>query len=203
MGISVAVTPTSAYVSKLKYGEPSGKKLQTRDLIEERREKTFGSMLFESGRPSLTRFQMFSWTVISVSIYCAQLFVTFLGPLSEMVMPDVDPIMVMLMGLSQAAYVGGKWISPSSMSITKVYPAEDLTQGEIVTIAGINFGMEKASIEMTTKIGDTTRKQRIAQEDITSWNETKIEITLKEPIEKIIEIKLDVENREAIKSLAS
>jgi hypothetical protein len=204
MGISVAVTPTSAYISKLKYGEPSGKKLETQDLIEERKKKKFASMLFEGGRPSLTRFQMFSWTVISVSIYCAQLFSTFLtwSP-SEIVMPDVDPVMVMLMGLSQVAYVGGKWVSPSSMSITKVYPLENLTIGEIVTIAGTNFGREKASIEMSKKIGDTTHKQRIVKDDITSWNDTKIEITLKKPIEKIIEIKLNVENREAILSLTS
>jgi hypothetical protein len=197
MGISVAVTPTSSYVSKLKYGDPSGEVLDNQALMKERKEKKFASMLFESGRPSLTRFQMFSWTIISVSIYCAQLFNTFItvSP-SNMTMPEVDPVMVMLMGLSQVAYVGGKWISPSGMFITNVYPLDDLKDKEIVTIAGTNFGMEAAGIEITKKIGEIVSTQRIDKEHL-KWNDTKIEITITEKIDKISKIKLNVENREA------
>jgi hypothetical protein len=197
MGISVAVTPTSAYVAKLKYGEHSGKTLESQDLMEERKKKPFGLMLLQNGRPSLTRFQMFSWTIISVLLYCAQLFITYLGPLSELVLPDVDPVMVMLMGLSQAAYIGGKWSSTPSMSITKVYPVKNLQPGEIVTITGINFGTEESSVEMTTKKDDTSREQRIAKDDM-KWDDTKIEITLKESIDEITEIKVNVGSREAI-----
>jgi hypothetical protein len=93
-------------------------------------------MLEESKKPSLTRFQMFGWTWIGILIYIAILFSTVSttlmdmqiarmyqqlqpneveytrlhcdNPLRKLTLPDIDPTLVILMGLSQGGYLGGK-----------------------------------------------------------------------------------------------
>jgi len=195
MGISVSVTPTSAYISNLKYGEPPlrGDELTDEHLKTERKNLTFAKMLFESGRPSLTRFQMFSWTIISISIYLSKLCSIFVlkRSVADFIIPDIETIMVLLMGLSQGAYIGGKWISPSSMYITSVYP-EVVPKGEVVTITGYNFGTEKQDILFND--------ERIAKKNITGWEEHRIDFKAPRNIEniKMEVIVVKVNNREVV-----
>jgi len=58
---------------------------------------------------SLTKFQMFGWTIIAVVIY-AYLFLANLGP-NIPTLPAVDPSIAILTGVSQAGYLAGKGVS--------------------------------------------------------------------------------------------
>lgn len=91
--------------------------------------KSFWGMLYsEDNGPDLTRIQFFIWTVISIIIYIYILGQLMLGPyllnlppvsLQSLTIPDVDPSLVTLMGLSQVAYVGTKYVNRKANSSTK------------------------------------------------------------------------------------
>jgi len=173
MGISVAVTPISAYVSTKKYGELSkpGDEITSDYIKNEKRKKKWESMLLENKRPSLPRFQMFSWTILSILLYLAIFFSTLkeldITKLQDLSLPDIDSTLVGLMGLSQVAYVGGKSVSPSKVSITGIYP-EKVIKGKTVTIRGANLGIDKGSII----IGKETI---ISKDEIKEWDENRID----------------------------
>jgi hypothetical protein len=74
----------------------------------------WGSILLEGGSSSVTRLQMFVWTWIGIFIYLT----VFFGALytltlsssptqfNEVSLPDIDPTLVVLMGISQ----GSLWL---------------------------------------------------------------------------------------------
>lgn len=75
-------------------------------------------MLYEKQTPSLARVQLFVWTLVSIIIYFVVLFSLIYGPfllgfpqqpLQNLSIPDVDPSLVTLMGLSHGAYLGRKY----------------------------------------------------------------------------------------------
>lgn len=172
MGISVSVTPVSAYLSKKKYGEAAkpSEELSAEKIRKEAKEKRWETMLLENNRPGLTRFQMFSWTVLSIFLYLALFFATLnefaMNNIENLFLPDIDFTMVMLMGLSQGAYIGGKWVAPTRTKILSIGP-EKARGGTIATIRGVNFGLDTD----TVLVGNMT----IKREDITMWDESRID----------------------------
>jgi len=94
--------------------------------IPKYKERSLWTMFNEDdGRPTLARVQMFIWTWVSVTIYIYILFTMFFGPflnsnvfvatpLCALTIPDVDPTLVTLMGLSHAAYLGKKYYTTPS-----------------------------------------------------------------------------------------
>lgn len=87
---------------------------------EEGRKDFWGILYSEDHhRPDLTRVQFFVWTVASIVIYVFILLGLMFGPylfnfppvsLQTLSIPDVDPSLVTLMGLSHTAYVGAKYV---------------------------------------------------------------------------------------------
>jgi hypothetical protein len=76
-------------------------------------------------RIDLTRVQFFIWTLVSIGLYLVILFTLMFGlylpgspvpNLSKLSIPDVDPSLVTLMGLSHGAYVGTKYIQRRQLS---------------------------------------------------------------------------------------
>lgn len=93
MGISVAVS-----VIKVSKTEISG-------------EKSFRSIFYNlQGNLDLAQFQMFLWTIIGISIYLYTLFdeIITVSSIYELFLPDISPTLLILMGLSQGAYLGSK-----------------------------------------------------------------------------------------------
>jgi len=209
MGISTAVPVIRNRMQKQHEGieneeplEPaSAKKIQTR----QRRKKQLGfkSMLQEKGSPTLTRYQMFAWTWIGVTIYLTILFSTVVdiekvmtelevliaeqedlkaqievekealiaeleakpeGLIAELeaklktvnekiseqiatdistscdsksrelrclTLPDIDPTLVILMGMSQGAYLGGAFYNTKPMSYSLIRLHQRFENGEI------------------------------------------------------------------------
>ena len=82
----------------------------SRKKVKSREERPpWGEMLREFGKPSLSRFQMFGWTWISIAIY---LFIygaeitKYSNDVVSLSIPDVFPIFVALMGLSRSCIFG-------------------------------------------------------------------------------------------------
>jgi hypothetical protein len=80
----------------------------------------WSSILLEGGSSSITRLQMFVWTWIGIFIYLT-VFFGYLYTLTlsssptqfnEVSLPDIDPTLVVLMGISQGSFVAGKVASP-------------------------------------------------------------------------------------------
>jgi len=90
--------------------------------------KNFSWLLQDKhGKPTLAKFQMFAWTVISIIIYLAILFSSVndlananLDELDNkcqenrylcLSFPDIDSSLLVLMGLSQGAYLGAEYFT--------------------------------------------------------------------------------------------
>jgi hypothetical protein len=106
LGISTAVPIVSAGVNSVVYHEGKAKS-------ETPKVHKWSSMLLENGKASLSRYQMFLWTWIGIGLYIVILFYTVTSPATVanpqlLDLPDIDPTLVVLMGLSQGAFIGGK-----------------------------------------------------------------------------------------------
>jgi hypothetical protein len=132
-------------------------------------------MLREFGKPSLSRFQMFGWTWISIIIY---LFVygAELGNnysiVVNLTIPDVFPVLVVLMGLSQVVFLGAKANATSQIEITKVFP-RTVTRGGHLSIFGLNFGDATQDVWIgTRRIGSSEK------EHLLGWSNGRIDIKI-------------------------
>lgn len=116
MGISTAV-PLARHkmLSTKPLENHKGKKISLSSILQDKK-----------GKPILSKFQMFIWTLIAIIIYLAILFSTVLD-ISEpgfadfeqekcknnkyfcLTFPDIDTSLIVLMGLSQTAYLGHEY----------------------------------------------------------------------------------------------
>jgi len=177
-GISIAVPFVSSPLSSIKYGD----RKPTNGTLKDSDRRRLASMLMENEKVTVSRFQMFAWTIISIVIYLAFFFskTTFLlTDVNELTVPDIPQIFVVLMGLSQAAYVGNKSTVPKSVTVLKVSPNNG-TAGTTVAIVGTNFGTkEKGTVLFEDGNKDVTGKQIVVQaNEIKEWQESKIHITV-------------------------
>ncbi len=108
MGINTASAVASKAISGKRYGHLT--KLPSKGSL--------WKMLYESDEPSLARAQLFLWTLASLIIYALILISIMFGPflfnfsqtpLSALGLPDVDPSLVTLMGLSHVGFLGRKY----------------------------------------------------------------------------------------------
>lgn len=73
------------------------------------------------GKLDLAEFQMFLWTIIGVSVYLHTVFdeILTVNTVHDLFLPDVNPTLVILMGLSQGAYLGSKYTEKLNRKIVK------------------------------------------------------------------------------------
>jgi hypothetical protein len=69
-----------------------------------------------SGLPDFTKLQMLGWTVVAAGLYLGNVFLTARGfavaaPSLKVAFPDIPDALMWLMGFSQAAYLGNKYLS--------------------------------------------------------------------------------------------
>ena len=88
--------------------------------------------------------------------------------------PDVYPILVALMGLSEVVFLGAKASVTSQIEITKVFPVQ-VKRGEYLSIFGLNFGNETQDIWLGThRIKSDDRDQDGNR--LLSWSDKRIDI---------------------------
>ena len=135
----------------------------------------WGDMLREFGKPSLSRFQMFGWTWISIAIYLSVYGAEISRDYSTvgfLNIPDVYPLLVVLMGLSQVVFLGAKANVTNQIEITKVFPLE-VKEGEQLSVFGLNFGNDRQDVWLGThRIGSADK------EHLLGWSDGRIDIMI-------------------------
>jgi hypothetical protein len=142
MGITIFIVPMlNKKASDVKYGT-----LMANSKIP------LVSMLQENNETQLTRVQMFGWTLISVFIYVNLLYSSVLSKLDDthnLILPDIDPNLVILMGISQGGYLAGKSLlgRTNISAVTQIKSRKDAKNRDIpVTITGANFGDNQGEV---------------------------------------------------------
>ena len=174
MGISVAVPFVSIPLSSIKYGN---RRPTTIGTITEQDRRSLKTMLMENDKITVSRFQMFAWTWISIIIYLGFFFLeTVSNDVNTLVVPDIPQIFVYLMGLTQVGYLGTKATIPESFAVTKIAPNQ-ASKGETVTISGTNFGEQKGKVLFEAGLVNERGEQTyVDTNDIISWGDNEIKI---------------------------
>lgn len=205
MGISIALPIASQGIVSYKRSKP-------REEAETYTEPDYASMLEENGRPSLLRFQMFLWTLAAIAIFTGLFFTsafsassciadTCTASMSPLGLPEIDPTLLFLMGLSATGYLANQAYSgkvekteepskpqqpvqPSgvvsgpapvrlSPGFREIIP-RDVEPNAVVTLLGSGFGTQPDTI----MIGE----DRVPPAAIGRWEEARIEFTMPENI---------------------
>jgi hypothetical protein len=172
MGISVTVPIASSQISKLKYKINAPRDPPSNDSMP-----GFETMLEENNKPTLTRYQMFAWTWIGAIIYLMILFsytTGMLGNIRQLGVPDISPVFVFLMGISNVGYLGGKIVSTSNPIIFRVIPKKDKLS-EHITIIGTNFVTSKGNIWFEESHISDPKQVKVSSDDVI-WNDNTIDL---------------------------
>jgi hypothetical protein len=128
----------------------------------------------DSPTPDLTKIQMLIWTIIALVVYLHTVyyslssFKTCVG--NACTFPDIDTSLMVLMGLSQGAYLGNKLVAAGTPQSLGLSPAVGLP-GTDVTISGQSFG--------STQNGNLILINGQNQQTVaTSWTDTAIHFSI-------------------------
>ncbi len=116
--------------------------------------------------PALTNIQMVTWSFIGVVSYLIVVYATLelhtsCAPIlagTPPCIPDVDTALLVLLGLSQGAYVGGRLVGTDVAGvpvIDHVIRADDATSTKL-TITGRNFGSRTGELTIAGKAVQST-----------------------------------------------
>jgi hypothetical protein len=103
----------------------------------------------DSGAPDLSKAQFLAWTIVSVFVYLYRLVGKVNLPVvgASIDMPDIDPVLLPLIGLGHAAYLGKKLTSSTVPQINGVTPAAG-TPPRPVTMTGVSFGAPQGTSQV-------------------------------------------------------
>ena len=105
-------------------------------LSRRSRDKAPGVALRRDGEPDLGKIQMMAFTMIAAVIYLFRMTVQESSPPE---MADIEAALMVLMGLSQGAYLGKKLMTIATPRITGMSPTA-VAPGTLVTLTGTSFG---------------------------------------------------------------
>ncbi|HYW53941.1 MAG TPA: IPT/TIG domain-containing protein [Dongiaceae bacterium] len=128
------------------------------------------------GKVDLTRFQVVLWTLVAAGVFISdtQLMLALRPPVLQAWLPDVGNALVLLMGLGQAAYIGGKLtISPAPLVHRLSAPTVKADGVTAVSVTGVGFG--------ATKGGTSALLMHGAEIPTTSWTDNQIVFTVPKP----------------------
>ena len=175
MGISVGIPIVSTAISTIKKGTglytdiPPGEK-DDKGVWKDTR-PSLSEMLCEFKKPTLSRLQMFGWTWISILIYLAVLISTVSSQINSeynLFLPNIDFTLVVLMGLSQSAFLFGKAINPK-MEISNIFPKKGKAD-TVISIFGSNFGDKKDAVWLGNELLKDPDKPDPNQKQSLTWN---------------------------------
>jgi hypothetical protein len=126
----------------------------------------------DDGYPALNQVQMIAWTFISLGIYLA-LVIEQVNSGSEYHLPNVDESLMVLMGISQAAYLGKKLSSTTNPNLQNLNTGTAKVGDEII-LRGQNFGGNQGGGQV--KIFDPIANVSYYPSEITEWEDTSIKI---------------------------
>ena len=114
----------------------------------------------DDGHPDLTKIQLLFWTLVSVAIYVtlthAALWHFFETPAhcvpgpTCLNLPDIDPVLMVLMGLSHGTYLGGKLTQVDLPRITGIAPPSGRA-ATLIVLSGVDFGTAPGTVYLGGK----------------------------------------------------
>jgi hypothetical protein len=138
------------------------------------------------GEQDLTKVQMIIWTCVAAGIYLLTL-TNYIGCITgkeinkeivcpQTALPDIDPTLLILMGVSQGGYLAGKVFSRTTGEpiIEDVLPAK-AKKGEQVTILGMEFGEPG---EGNTIILEDSSGKKLGIDQIDEWTDNRIKFMI-------------------------
>ena len=175
---------TGSYVAKGKIMKSQSTGAKPGDLVTD-----------DSGYPDLSKVQLLTWTFIAVGIYIASV-VHEVGQGTSATIPDISSTLMVLMGLSQGAYLGKKLATVTTPHITGLSPGAG-PAGTVVRIIGLQFGKTQNGSMVT--IDENPIAAEIPKE---KWQDTEItfnlpKINLVNTTEKRVRIGIIVNSRES------
>jgi hypothetical protein len=181
LGLSVSAPIINKVISNVKYAS-----IGCGETIPR-----YSTMLEENGKISLTRFQFFLWTWVSIVIFFGILvydIVTLsLDNIGNYKMPSINETLIVLMGLSQAGYLGAKSVTKINPTVSKLLRNyNSIKNKEVWTILGNGLGNDYGKAIVNGIEFD--------REQVINWNDKLIEIipdsdlmpTLQEPKDNLI-----------------
>lgn len=157
----------------------------------------------DSGFPDLTKMQILAWTFIATGIYLALVFNIIykpdLSPDDLKNFPDIDPALIVLMGLGHGAYLGKKLITSRTPGLNLLLPSSGKAKTE-VEIRGISLG-DSGQITLDYKPIDSKL--------IKEWSDTSIKFTFPDlqsdgtawTTEQKVDVRIIVNGQESVNSL--
>jgi hypothetical protein len=127
---------TSAYVQ-------SGKMTKPGAPSNEPGKNTGGIFQDDGGAPELAKIQMIGFTIIAIGIFVATVVHQIVSAKTAanltVSLPDIDPSLMVLMGISQGGYLGKKLVTFGTPSLYPLSPNTGIP-GTSVTLRGANLG---------------------------------------------------------------
>jgi hypothetical protein len=126
------------------------------------------------GQTDLTKVQMLVWTVIGAAIYLVQVNRYIAGGdylvAGNAALPDVDGALLVLMGVAQGGYLGGKLVSRTDgPMVEKVVQTQDAAQkSTAIKVYGISFGDSRGAGD-TVWLRDPKGGER--EVGVTAWGD--------------------------------
>ncbi|MGD9534579.1 MAG: hypothetical protein AB7V56_12530 [Candidatus Nitrosocosmicus sp.] len=170
LGLSISVPIISKSISNIKYFLPCPDPLPA-----------YSTMLEENGKLSLTRFQYFLWTWVSLVIFFTTLAydITQLTPdkINDFSLPVIHETLLVLMGISQVGYLGTKVITRSPTSITKLLSSYNPNHKRNVwTILGNGFGDNPEKVIVTISTQTDVDIIEYTDNSIADWSDKRISL---------------------------
>lgn len=123
----------------------------------------------DDGFPDLSKIQMLVWTLVAVGIYLIRLVIEIR---TDLQLPDIDPALMVLMGLGQGAYLGKKLTTTAVPRLTGLSPGSGKPKTEI-TITGVSLGENEKHGSLITIDGNPFHP-----EPAPDWQDTQIKFTI-------------------------
>jgi hypothetical protein len=123
----------------------------------------------DTGFPDLSKIQMLAWVLIAIGIYIINAIHQIGTVLPQL--PDIDPALMVLMGLGQGAYLGKKLTSTAAPRLTGLSQGSG-KPGTMVTVTGLSFG-EKQNGSLIAIDGNP-----FSPSPAPEWRDTQIKFTI-------------------------
>jgi hypothetical protein len=134
--------------------------------------KLAGILRDDEGYPELAKMQLVAWTLIAVGVFLTEVIHMISHAQFNKPLPDIDPTLVVLTGLGQAAYLGKKLIVATTPILSGIVPGRG-SISSLVTASGSNFGAPQAGSQITID-GEAVAAQ------VNSWSDTSIAFSIPE-----------------------
>ena len=135
------------------------------------------------GSTDLVKVQMLMWTLVAAVFYLIT-FVRFIAGTgtpniqdSTTALPDIDSVLLVLMGISQGGYLGNKLVGRTGglPKLTNILPTLAI-QGDDIVLQGMQFGPSAAGNDIIFFAPDG--KESLAPTDGIEWSDTRIKFAL-------------------------